>query len=60
MEKIVYLIEDLDGSMTETESLESAEETFINGLAITEMRTVITYTEHTRILLEVTESKTKF
>lgn len=60
MERISYEIEDTDGTVTETESEDVAQEAFLDGFTVTKVRTVTTYTEHTKIVLIAYESKTTF
>ena len=60
MERIWYMIEELDGTQIRTKSKRIAEIAFLRGCVITEVKSITTYTEHTRIVLITYETKTYF
>ncbi len=60
MEKITFVIEDADGNVNTTKSVHAAQEALLKGLVVLEVRTIMTYTEHAKIVLKTIEQKTSF
>lgn len=60
MESVSYQIEDSNGNLRETVNIDVAHNAFIKGYRVVEIKTITTYTEHTKIELITYEDKTFF